>query len=100
MTEKSYRDRRAISQLIREVRVRIWTWDPIGLAQIGAPEDEYDCLVGPVTGALRECLSAEEMAARLHLHVIDHFGVEPTGTEAFSVGILAWYRESADSFLR
>jgi hypothetical protein len=99
MTEKSERDRHAIGQFIREVRARIWTWDPIGLAEMGAPEDEYDCLVGPVTGALREHLSADDMADRMRVQVIDHFGVEPSGTEAFSVGILAWYDESAGSIL-
>ena len=99
MPENSERDRHAIAQFLGEVRARIWTWDPIGLAEMGAPEDEYDCLVGPVTGALREHLSADVMADRLRLHVIDHFAVEPSGTEAFSDGIVAWYHESAGSIL-
>lgn len=100
MTDSSERERRAIRQFIREVRARVWAWDPVGLADIGAPADEYDCLVGPVTGALREGLSADDVADRLREQVIEHFGVDPSGTAAFSVGLIAWYRESrTDSIL-
>lgn len=92
-------DRRAVRQVIREVRARIWAWDPVGLAEMGAPEDEYDCLVGPVTGALREGLSAEDMAARLRAHGTEHFSAQLGGTQAFSESLIAWYHDPDNSIL-
>ena len=92
MTDKSERDRVVTSEFIREIRVRIWAWDPIGLAGLGAPEDEYDCLVGPVTGALREGLLADAVVSRLRGHVIAHIGSEPDDIEAFVADLIPWYR--------
>src|SRR5258706_5090574 len=92
MTDKSERDRIATSEFIREIRVRIWPWDPIGLAGVGAPEDEYDCLVGPVTGALREGLQADVLVSRLRGHVLAHFGSQPDDIEAFVADLTRWYR--------
>jgi hypothetical protein len=92
MTDNSERDRIATSEFIREIRVRIWAWDPIGLARLGAPEDEYDCLVGPVTGALREGLPADVLASRLGGQVLAHFGSQPWEIEAFVADLIRWYR--------
>jgi hypothetical protein len=92
MTEQSERKRQATSDFIREVRARIWTWDPAGLAEVGAPDDEYDCLVGPVTGGLREGLSPEALADRLRRFVLDDFAMEPNGTEAFASDLVEWYQ--------
>jgi hypothetical protein len=91
MSDKYERERAVTSEFIREVRMRIWAWDPIGLARLGVPEDEYDCLVGPVTGGLRERLEAHVLASRLRGHVAAHFGIEPEGTEAFVVDLIGWY---------
>jgi hypothetical protein len=91
MTDKSERDRAVASEFIREIRVRIWAWDPIGLAGLGAPEDEYDCLVGPVTGALREGLQADVLAGRLRGHVLAHFGSQPRHVEAFVADLIPWH---------
>lgn len=33
-----------------ELRALVNEWDPIGLIEAGAPEDEFDCLVGPILG--------------------------------------------------
>lgn len=92
MTDKSERDRAATSEFIREIQGRIWAWDPVGLAGMGAPEDEYDCLVGPVTGSLREGLPADVLASRLRLHVLAHFGSQPRDLEAFVADLIRWYR--------
>jgi hypothetical protein len=98
VTEKSERDRRDMGVFIREVRARVWAWDPVGLAGLGAPDDEYDCLVGPLTGALREGLPADALANRIRNHVIEHFAVEPSGTDIFSAELNAWYRRSGAQF--
>ncbi len=92
MTDKSERDRAVTSEFIREIRVRIWAWDPIGLASLGAPEDEYDCLVGPVTGALREGLPADVVASRLRGYVLAHFGSQPEDIESFVDDLIRWYQ--------
>jgi hypothetical protein len=34
----------------RELRDLLWEWDPLGL--MGAPDDEYDCVVDAVLSAL------------------------------------------------
>jgi hypothetical protein len=93
MTEKSDKYRQATSELIREVRARIWAWDPVGLADLGAPEDEYDRLVGPVTGGLRQGLPADAFADRLRRYVQEDFAIEPRGTESFVADLLTWYQQ-------
>ncbi len=32
----------------RELRDAVNEWDPVGLIELGAPVDEYECLVGPL----------------------------------------------------
>lgn len=39
-----YKDRQ------QELRVIMWEWDPLGL--MGVADDEYDCIIDPVLGAL------------------------------------------------
>jgi hypothetical protein len=95
MTEMSERDRREIGQFIRDVRERIWAWDPARLAGLDAPDDEYDCVVGPVTGWLRQGLRAETLAERLRTFVRQDFGVDPVDTETFAAGLVAWYDAEA-----
>jgi len=74
-----------------DVRARVWQWDPIGLVDMGAPEDEYDCLIGPVTSSLRRGVTADELTAALDEHVADHFGVTASGTQAFARELVAWH---------
>ena len=57
--------RREDREFLRMLSDRIWAWDPIGVAGIGAPNDEYDCLVAPVSGWLKEGLAASAIAERL-----------------------------------
>lgn len=91
MTEKSERDRREIGEFIGEVRERIWAWDPAGLAGLGAPDDEYDRVVSPLTGWLREGLPADALAERLRRFLAQNFGVDPIGTETFVASLVFWY---------
>ena len=85
--EERLRDR----QLMSDVRARVWQWDPIGLAETGAPEDEYDCLVGPISSALRRGASAAELSTTLDSHISDHFGAAATGTPAFVEELVKWH---------
>lgn len=86
-------NRREIKLFLRDLRDRIWSWDPVGLAEIGFPDDEYDCLVGPVTAGLRQGLGPEALAERLDAFIADHFGVDATNTAIFASDTVAWYRE-------
>ncbi len=54
VTKRDAHDRAVLGAFIREVRARIWAWDPAGLVEAGVPEDEYDCLVGPSPAASGE----------------------------------------------
>ena len=83
--------RRQDRQLLADVRARVWRWDPIGLAEMGAPKDEYDCLVGPISSALRRGVSAAELSSTLDGHISDHFGVAATGTPAFVDDLVKWH---------
>ena len=79
-------------EFVREVRSRIWRWDPAHLVPLGVPEDEYDCLAGPVTGWLRKGLTADALAERLRRFVRSHFGIDASGTDEFARSIVSWYR--------
>jgi hypothetical protein len=79
-------------ELLAEVRALVWDWDPVGLASLGSPRDEYDCLVGPIASALVHGLSSRELAARLRTKISDHFGVQPPSTTArFASEARVWY---------
>ena len=82
------RDRR----LIEEVRSRVLRWDPVGLVGLGAPIDEYDCLVGPLTSRLIAKTPAPDLADQLELEIEQHFGMGRPGTARQFVDQLAqWY---------
>jgi hypothetical protein len=83
-------ERRRDRAYIRAVGDRIVDWDPIGLIALGAPSDEYHCLVGPVIGGLRQGLSPDELAAALDRFIDSHFAVNATGTAEFAIKIIAW----------
>ena len=67
-------------------------WDPVGLLEIGAPKDEYGCLVEPILGHLVRGDTPEQLAAWLHSHIADHFGTSSPNARAFAEKACAWYR--------
>ena len=89
VNEQTRRDDR---EYIRELSRRIAAWDPIGLLAIGAPKNEYDCLVAPVVSGLKGGLGSREFARLLRERIVEHFGVEPTGPDRFAVEIIEWHR--------
>jgi hypothetical protein len=67
-------------------------WDSVGLIELGAPVDEYECLVGPLMRMLEKNICPEEIAGYLTQHVPDHFGVSPPdGAQEFSEEIVNWF---------
>jgi hypothetical protein len=58
----------------------------------GAPEDEYECLVGPLMRMLENDISPVEIASYLSRHIPDHFGVSPPeGAQDFAEVISKWF---------
>jgi hypothetical protein len=65
-----------LSEVQANLRHLIWEWDPIGIADF-APEDEYDCLVGPLLSKLSRGGGREEISNYLRSRLVGHFGLDP-----------------------
>jgi hypothetical protein len=90
MATKNQRD--SAKRRMRELQELVNEWDPAGLLAIGAPKDEYDCLVGPILSRLARSATAPELAEWVTSHVADHFGVRPANPHRFVQKVVAWYR--------
>lgn len=81
-----------------ELQELINEWDPVGLLALGAPSDEYDCLVAPTLSQLANGISPAELAALLGAHIKDHFGVKDhfavraARAQQFAELASTWYR--------
>jgi hypothetical protein len=84
-------DKNQSRQQWRELRQLVNRWDPIGVTSLDGPEDEYDCLVGPVLRLLEGQAGAEAIAAYLAREVSEHFGLNFTGVQEFSCIVQTWY---------
>ncbi len=77
--------------LMADVRALVWDWDPVGLASLGSPPDEYDCLVGPIASALVRGVP-RDLATQLRTEISEHFGVQaPATTARFWLEARSWY---------
>ena len=76
----------------RELQALFNEWDPVGLLKLGAPSDEYECLVGPTLSRLAQRVSASELASWLSAHIADHFGVPAGDARPFAERATEWYR--------
>jgi hypothetical protein len=76
----------------RELTAMVNEWDPVGLIAAGAPNDEYDCIVGDVLRALERGDSEAALAHYLKEHIGDHFGADPGDPAAFAIKAAVWYR--------
>jgi len=76
---------------VAELRRRVNDWNLIGVG--GLPEDEYDCLVGPLLSKLHAGASADELTAFLNDEALHHFGLSsaPADTERFARDLVAWF---------
>lgn len=76
----------------REIRSLVNDWDPIDLITYGAPEDEYECVVGPLISLLEQSSTSEEIASFLECEFAEHFGVPGVDASAFAERARLWYR--------
>ena len=82
------------ARVMAEVRSRVWRWDPVGLAGLGGPEDEYDCLIAPITSWLITETPPRYLAERLESEIAQHFGVgRPGDARQFADDLTVWYAE-------
>jgi hypothetical protein len=58
------------------VRELLWQWDPIDVAGL-APDDEYDCLIGPIIGLLSRGADQQAVANLLRHESRSHFDLDP-----------------------
>ena len=70
----------------------------MGLAAMGAPEDEYDWLVSPISDWLRENLTPANLAERIGHELATHPAGRGLVHLDFAEGLVAWYHsDSAES---
>jgi len=74
-----------------ELRALVNTWDPIGLIAAGAPEDEYECIVGPLMRMLEERTSQAMMSSFLLREFDEHFEVPIGDPSGFVRSAADWY---------
>lgn len=73
---------------VTALRALLKTWDPIGIIENGAPDDEYDCLIAPLLDRMERRAGSAVLADFLRSELADHFGMDPdqhdAGVEAVS----------------
>lgn len=87
-------EKQALRRRWRELRTLVNEWDPLGLISVGCPEDEYECLVGPLMRRLEEGVSREDVASFLAREFREHFGCEgpdAKSTANFVAKARAWF---------
>ena len=78
-----------------ELRTQVNAWDPLGLIGMGAPLDEYDCLLGPVMRMLESGDAPTKIAVYLDHEFVEHFGDAPRdfGSSGFAAQARRWFDE-------
>jgi hypothetical protein len=80
-----------------ELRDLLVAWDPLNLSKIGAPRDEYDCLLGPLMRHLEQGSTDNVVSSFLAHEFTDHFGVPSYAEEPdvvrFAQLARAWFSE-------
>lgn len=63
--------------LWEDVKKALWEdWDPIGVRQMGGPDDEYDSYAPTVVRMLQAGASEDELVAHLHSIATDRMGLD------------------------
>lgn len=77
----------------RELRDLTNEWDPIGLIRLGAPQDEYECVLGALIRLLERQATVQEVTGYLVKEFADHFGspIEESSAVDFATRASSWY---------
>jgi hypothetical protein len=90
--------RARLREHVKELQRLVWTWDLLDLRMAGVepPEDEYDCLVGPLTGLLERGAADDEISRYLEHEMSQHFGHHPGPDRIAScvVELRAWFERT------
>lgn len=80
-----------------EVRGLLLEWDAIGVADEFECEDEYDCMIGPLLGHLRDGSDAVFIRDWIARERVDHFGLPLDGGADLVLAdkLVAWWSEQA-----
>lgn len=84
----------------RGLRHLLNKWDPIGVApELGGPDDEYDCMLGPLLTLLSGGGNEGEVGSFLRKEVSGHFGLDPNYSqpERFAARVMAWWAIEQDA---
>jgi hypothetical protein len=87
--------RKRLREHVRELQRLVWSWDLLDVRMPGVepPDDEYDCLVGPLAALLERGASHDEISRHLEQEMTQHFGYRP-GPERIGSSVselLAWF---------
>jgi hypothetical protein len=88
-------DKQASGRRWIDLQTRLNSWDPLGLIEMGAPIDEYDCVLGPLMRRLESGDDPVSIAAFLDQEFVEHFGerVRDFGSKAFAEQSRQWFDE-------
>lgn len=59
------------------VRALLMKWDAIGVADVVECQDEYDCMIGPLLGHIRNGADAVFLHDWIARERVNHFGLNP-----------------------
>lgn len=84
-----------LRRLQLDLRDLVNQWDPLGVAEF-APEDEYDCLVGPLLSKLAGGADAAVIGEYLRHELEGHFGLDRYRVEVDATAdrLVAWWVRS------
>jgi hypothetical protein len=84
-------EKHELRQRWAQLRSLINEWDPIGLIEAGSPNDEYECIVGPLLRRLEERAGETAIAAFLAAEFDEHFGSPISDSSSFAERAIVWY---------
>ena len=82
-------------ELQRELRSRLLSWDPIGVAENPHAQDEYDCLISPLMHQLHDGASEDQITEWLINELTGHFGMsaQPDRERALAGELTTWWQD-------
>lgn len=91
--------RHPVRRQMDELRQMLNEWDFIGVGDLSAHDDEYDCLIGPLLTRLAAGGTAGDLTAYLQHELHDHFGMDLAGGEVhtFAARTVQWWQQTAIS---